>query len=1412
MTYPKTDDLAKLIFQDELTELYNRRYMYQYLKDQVDWKAVGKNSTFTSLLMIDVDFFKEINDNYGHLEGDNALKFLAGAIKKSVRKDDIAIRYAGDEFTVIMPATDKNSGCDIAEAIRKKVAGTVFRIKGGAKDLKLSISLGIACFPDDGRTPEELIDAADKALYISKKGGKNKVSIAGTKEEKAVVSEKELLKNFPPPVFINREKTISEIKDVFSSVKEGTNSFVLIAGEAGIGKSRFLKEITVLTGNEASAFYFTCLESEKRIPYKPLTYVLSKLINRYTEITNKFWSAASYLQQLELKRLIPVLPEVSALPESKETTDEARRKTLFEGLSVFLTEFSEKHSVVVGLDEMQNVDEGTLEIINYLNSSDRGRVMICGAIRSSILDVLEKKHPEIDSFLTDLSGTEWFKYVLIEALDQPNTSAYISALLANRSSDTAFDHKVFEVTKGNPLFIEEMVKNLILKKHIVPKANTWVVNIIPENAWHYTLESVIQDNFMLLDKTTMEMLSQASVGGLQIDLKLLKNLAGKNEGEILDLIDKAKSARLVGETKSFQSDLFNFLSQRIQEVTYENIDDSTKRNLHQQIGEATEKLHKDDIDAVASTLSYHYKQSGNKDRAELYAGKTDQMASQSFRHDEAKGYYEHGKMIIRSKIKEATDPLGEDLMKLMKDILRGVCATAKNMRLYPEGSQLIVQSSVGLIKTFETVLARADKITLSEIKNQLNVNTIPLDPKTYGTGVTDFLNLMREHYIKSCTIRHGVNAKEMELFLRDLDNSPNKNYAEPGYWNTFLDAKAITNIGIAQRAFVVTSPVGKSKSDKSTQKSGMEINAENTPVIRDYLRHLIAAIDNVRLYPEGSQLTTQAVQLLQDVLGKLFVSADAVDLSEVENNLLFNGTLLNSRTFGVPTQLLAKLIRENNIRSIGINRSYTAMELEKVLRLINNPPLGEQTKTEDWHMALTSQGVFGIVIGQSVYSVAEHKKSAWREKLTGKGEGVGEGSGEEKEAKEVPLDDQIIQLLKNAPEQLISAEFLEVANKLAQSQTLKQLIDLVDRFIENFKSNKPEVRARALSFFANSFERMSDPVKEYISSHATPFLVECIKSEQSPAGHAPLLQAFYQTVDFYLSVKNYEDAGSLVSALKRESGNIKNLDDKMKEERRKKIAEIIKAENFAGVINDLESPDPNIKTSALVFLSAFEELVTPLLMERLKASENIPEREILATLMRQSGESAVADFVTVMASATEPEDIKKLLSVINIISPPGIVEIIIPFVKHKDDAIRKEALGVIKKMPKEVSLPILAGLLKEAETLAMLSAGIIEELGYQEASDNLVEIFERVGDNNKIELLHVIGRLGSSTTVPFLTNILFKKKSFLGMGSGYSDTIRGAAAWALGHIKSLDAKAALEKALKDKSPEVSSAAKLGMRK
>ena len=1411
MVQPISSDLSKLVFQDELTELYNRRYLHQYLNNQINWKSASASSSPTTLLMIDIDFFKRVNDTYGHLTGDNTLKEFAKVIKETIGETDIAIRYGGDEFTVIMPGINKAKGHSQAETLRQKVAQTTLPIKD--KGLKLNISIGVASFPDDAKIPEELIDAADKALYFSKRQGKNRVSDSG-EEDKTVIAERDILKKFPSSAFIGRETTWTELQHVFAEVKEGKNVFVLIEGDSGFGKTRLLKELNKSFENEASCFFFTCLESEKNVPYRPLIKLLAKLIPTASAIIEKSWNSLSYLQQTELRKLLPNLPSpLGSNPAGSEITDEERRKIIFDGLIDIITGLSENRPFLVLLDEMQNVDEGTLQIINYFNESDRGKLMVCGGIESSTLNVLDSEYPKIDTFLDEVAQTEGFKYIQLALFDYPTTTKFISALLPNRPESNTFDQKLFEVTHGNPLFIEEMLKNFILKKYIVQQGETWIINPIPDDDWPATTESIIHDNFMLLDKATAELVSQAAVTGVQINLNILKNLADKNEGEVLDLLDKAKNSRLIEENTPDQIEQFGFINQRVHGVTYEQIDSSTKKKLHHDVARVTEHLYKDNLDEVAPALSFHLTQAGDKEKAEKYASRVQAKASQVFRSEEAPSYYEHGKMIVRSRIKEAGEPLSENVMKIMRDILRGLCTTAKNMRLYPEGSQLISRATLELPKTLETIFNQTDKITISETKNALYINTVAADIKIFGASTTEFLNLLKDHYIKSYTMRKGVTPKEIETVLKDLNNSPDKNYSTAGYWNKFLEEHNISNIGITQRAFMATATKGSKKMSALRKTSKIELTPETTPLIRDTLRYLIAALENIRLYPSGSQLTTQALQQLQQVLMNLFNHLDQVEFGEVEDNLLLNGILLQPRIFGLAAQTLAKIIKETNIKSITINRSTSSDELDKVLHLLNNPPHGKESSLENWRNALSEQGIININIGEAAYVVADLKKGAWRRNVSGATEGtmsIAEGEGTDMQNKIEPtLLEETKNLLKSMPDKLLSAEFIEITNKLAQSNIVKQLIDLIDRFIENFKSNRPEMRSKALGFYANSFARMSVPVKEYLVNNATPILLQSIKAEESITNHPALLEAVYHTVLFYLTKKDYENASSLISALGKESKDLTYLTDELKKERWKIIEKISREEKFSETINDLQNPDPRIQSSVLIFLSTFEDIMLPTFLELIKTSNQISQHATIATLINQAGPNAIAGFVNELKSVTELEPLKRLLNVITIASPPEMQSLLSDFLKHRNETIREETINAIKKLPKNTSLPILLEALDETESIALLAASTLTELDYREAVDKIVFLFSKV--NDKVKICHLLGKIADAKTIPFLRNVLFKK-GFLGFGRRYSDEIRGAAAWALGHIKIPEAVAALEKALKDKSPQVSSAAKLGLTK
>ena len=157
-------------FHDSLTGLYNRRYIEESLKKEID--RARRKQQFVSVMMLDVDHFKQFNDTYGHQAGDLVLNKVGTYLRSAIREYDIACRYGGEEMIVVMPDASIENSIVRAETIRTGIKA--LKLEHNGKQLQsVTVSIGVSCFPDDGVDPEKLINAADKALYRAKEEGRD---------------------------------------------------------------------------------------------------------------------------------------------------------------------------------------------------------------------------------------------------------------------------------------------------------------------------------------------------------------------------------------------------------------------------------------------------------------------------------------------------------------------------------------------------------------------------------------------------------------------------------------------------------------------------------------------------------------------------------------------------------------------------------------------------------------------------------------------------------------------------------------------------------------------------------------------------------------------------------------------------------------------------------------------------------------------------------------------------------------------------------------------------------------------------------------------------------------------------------------------------------------------------------------
>jgi len=167
--YVETERLA---VTDDLTGLFNHRYLQEKLLREI--QRAGEGGECFSLLMIDIDRFKRYNDAHGHVAGDVALREVAEAIHGALKQRDMVARYGGEEFAAILSSLEKREAVEVAERVRSRVE----EMPGIGPEERMTISVGVAEYPGDGRTRSDLIQAADTALYAAKRLGRNRVCAA----------------------------------------------------------------------------------------------------------------------------------------------------------------------------------------------------------------------------------------------------------------------------------------------------------------------------------------------------------------------------------------------------------------------------------------------------------------------------------------------------------------------------------------------------------------------------------------------------------------------------------------------------------------------------------------------------------------------------------------------------------------------------------------------------------------------------------------------------------------------------------------------------------------------------------------------------------------------------------------------------------------------------------------------------------------------------------------------------------------------------------------------------------------------------------------------------------------------------------------------------------------------------------
>lgn len=636
--FSEVERLRRLSVTDELTGLLNRRYFFNRLAQEIS--KTKRNKRSFSLLILDVDHFKEINDTYGHLEGDEVLRVISKVLLRSVREMDVVTRYAGDEFIAILPEADKKDAYPVAVRILEETKKLVFKNPKGSSTFSIGVSVGISTFPQDGETATELIEKADHGLYTAKKAGRNRVCFGEEYKETEILPE--IVFEGKIPNFIGRNEEIKTLFSLYQSVLDNKVQVVFVTGEAGVGKTSLIHEFSKSISKENVNFLQgTCFDTKIPMPYQPFREALAGFIERDEYYGYSILRALPESAKIEIIKIIPGLDlkrlGITSTLSLDPVQDEYR---LFDGIYQIFKKISEKGAVVLLLDDIHWADTASLEMFSYLvRNAKSDKIMVCLTYRpEEIIDGnVEKGH--LASTIHKLGRIQKLERIVLQPLSRNHVIDILNDSFKPYNCPKELIDVVFRETEGNPFFVEELLKSLIENKIIEFKDKKIILKSKENINLPSSIRDLVLDRIDRLPEEVQELLRIAAAIGQEFTLKLLSIITDKNEGHIQDILDSAMDSNIIKEDYSASEEKFSFTHCKMREVLYYSLRESKRERLHLKIAQALEKLYFNNLDKHYENLAQHYYLSRNNEKAFTYMMLCAQKVMESYATHEAVSYF-----------------------------------------------------------------------------------------------------------------------------------------------------------------------------------------------------------------------------------------------------------------------------------------------------------------------------------------------------------------------------------------------------------------------------------------------------------------------------------------------------------------------------------------------------------------------------------------------------------------------------------------------------------------------------------------------------------------------------------------------------------------------------------------------------
>jgi DNA-binding CsgD family transcriptional regulator len=431
---------------------------------------------------------------------------------------------------------------------------------------------------------------------------------------------------------IGRENDLQLLDRLIAQSQAGSGQVARISGEAGIGKSRFVREAKVRAPQRTVILEGYCFQSESTLPYAPLLDLFRNffLTHSREEIASAVGASGHQLLKL-FPELGVTLPDPA--PFGTPTPDlEQEKRRLFHALTGMIAELAKHQPLLIILEDLHWSDSTSLEFLLLLARRIASQpILLLLTYRS------DETTPELTHFLAELDRERLGIEFALKAMSSPNVGEMLQAILdSNVPVSREFLDTLYSLTEGNPFFIEEILRALVAEGDLFDTAGTWDQKEINPLHIPRTIQDAVQRRTQQLDEGTFQALTLASVLGRRFDFRLLQELLTVQEADLLRMLKELIGAQLVVEETA---DHFAFRHALTREAIYTTLLLRERQGLHRSVADAIEHLYSASLAAHAADLSFHYYTGGAWEKALEYSRRAGDQARTLYAQREAVVYY-----------------------------------------------------------------------------------------------------------------------------------------------------------------------------------------------------------------------------------------------------------------------------------------------------------------------------------------------------------------------------------------------------------------------------------------------------------------------------------------------------------------------------------------------------------------------------------------------------------------------------------------------------------------------------------------------------------------------------------------------------------------------------------------------------